>query len=228
MSGKIPDFPSPGGENSSYTLTFRGPQVSCDEKITDVTDTGVISNGSVYPFDVVWNITEQETAFSVRRLLDLRVPMHVLQPFDDPFHGIGANYGGNVSMLTCELISVAYNLSVSYIKGVRQITHTEQDPRPFQPLLSVDYNDTSVKNLSLSDGMIQQEHDWDKFAFADAALGGLAMHCDPAGSHQDIFNITLSNGTSVEILQSSEFLCFSNSKLATYFNLFGRPLTSIP
>lgn len=53
LSGEIAEFPSPDGQNSSYSLDFRGPQVSCETTAQNITVPGRLEDPWIL-FNTTW------------------------------------------------------------------------------------------------------------------------------------------------------------------------------
>lgn len=97
-------------------------------------------------------------------------------------------YEGNASMITCEPVSVMYDVRISYSKGQRKIVYTTSDPKPLtlqdaDPFLTSPIsswadirNDTDEYKKWAAD--IQSKRDeWNQWALLDVV--GRAMVSPP-------------------------------------------------
>ncbi|KAF1843229.1 uncharacterized protein K460DRAFT_407592 [Cucurbitaria berberidis CBS 394.84] len=218
ISGKILDFPSPAGENSSYTLEFRGPQLECDEKTIDSDDPEKFTkNHSLTPFTINWVPTKNLT---ITHLQDLRWYPRSGQPWTG---NRTVTYMGTANVLTCKPVSVLYSMDVSYLKGVRQIAYTKHDPYPLRPRTSLrfsnqskqsstslgtpDNSDLVLPNLEAWNNQVKQHLDiWTEWSLMITTLRPLEFSCENDEFLSDSARITLRNGTEVSgIYEARDF-----------------------
>jgi hypothetical protein len=175
FTGRIVEIPPPAGQNMSYTMTFRAPQVSCVETITNMTMQGppglekTLFNASWDPqlgspenenvtldfpspykavvFNSTWDTNDTFTLKQIRWF----------GGFHDNFVGSGNDsesssegqttvvYAGEQKDLICKACSMRFNLNLTYHNGIRHVSYATADP---QPLFNYANGTFSLQNVT--------------------------------------------------------------------------------
>lgn len=223
-SGRIADLTAPSGENASYHLEFRAPQLKCSEVVKNVTNVTVMRSIHGYGF-VEFNATVFSTTWNKNDSFNL-VQERFLGYFTTKLNSTH-NTVGRISefrTLSCQPQSALYNLNIFYVKGVQQSSFSIKDIKPFNldrngcfwVFDPPDYTAAScntdadsgiisaAQNISLGD-LKRTLESWNVFAPLDAMLQDMQYNYTisiaplivPAG------NFTLENGTVVTLKEIS-------------------------
>jgi hypothetical protein len=138
--GEILEMPAPpSGENSSYTLTFMGPQLWCTESVkpwnetaplfADATDTfqdlalgDPDQNNILLPGSLSWPVTQN-------KILGTLTCINSNGSWG-PTLGSEDGYLIEKSAMSCSERYVLYTANFTYVKGVRSLSHTMEDMSP--------------------------------------------------------------------------------------------------
>jgi hypothetical protein len=138
LSGKISDFPSPGGANSSYTITIPSPLVSCSQRIIENMG-GIGINGTRSPmarlpinhFSVSWSSRASNlTVESIQSIKRVKVP--------DQKDSDGKDFWEatvNKTVLECHPTLAQLVLNISYVEGIRHVAYVKENVQIFNPNL---------------------------------------------------------------------------------------------
>ncbi|KAF2745377.1 hypothetical protein M011DRAFT_479202 [Sporormia fimetaria CBS 119925] len=194
-AGDIVDLPPPVAQNLSYSLQFRAPQVSCVQKIANTTivmtrpepaPRGEVSIGihiddirfQPNVFESLWD-NDHTYTLTTRRFFGYYV--------DAPLDYSDTNYYELVRLkdrrfffateetnLTCETLSVLYDVDVTYVNGRQQLGYSMSDAQP----LSLGSNQFDVSNSGPTESgsaawrekLKSGLENWSVFSLADAPL----------------------------------------------------------
>jgi hypothetical protein len=178
-SGKISDFLSPGGANSSYTTIIPTPQMSCSERIIDLAHVNLADD----IFDdgkdtfVDWSHQpEYMTVQSVERI----------QRYND-FDRVW-RVSGTKNLLECRPTLAQLLLNIRYVEGTRHITYTTGNVQNFNPPLEFNFRyrgegNSSRVNSTESKRWTAEAREgariWNTWAVLDAALQAFEFRCSP-------------------------------------------------
>ncbi|KAH7380144.1 hypothetical protein BKA66DRAFT_609988 [Pyrenochaeta sp. MPI-SDFR-AT-0127] len=207
LSGEIIDMPSPEGQNSSYSLGFRAPQLSCQETITNSTVSGTLYDSRLV-FNSTWN---RESSLTITQTEQFGwYPMaNYTSPLNATF-----TFPIQTKALDCNPISVQYNVDISYVKGIRDIQYTRKDPQPlnFTDMAWYTFPWSETRKANITDVPVDTPEfkaweakvkedisTWNMFALLDASMPSLEYNWNQTGKFWvKKTNFTLSNGTQVE------------------------------
>jgi len=209
----------------SYALRFRGPQLSCaEEKFQNFTvlwseDDGAALLRSV--FNSTWFPVYNTYRLSKRRHLGSFYKYVISNPRnassdDDQFYLLVEQ-----SELVCTTVSVEYNLNVSYVDGIQQMSYSIKDPK-LLPMLHG--GNVSIVDLDSWEDIFRFEPiawgekfdtwptmlretllSWNEFTIAHSALTMMDKHFSVSvAPNYRFFKFTLENGTEVELRAVSE------------------------
>ncbi|KAJ8116808.1 hypothetical protein OPT61_g1851 [Boeremia exigua] len=217
-SGVISDIPRPSLDpNSTYFLSFTGPQLSCEQvNINELTSSSV-NLLSILP----------DTQSQGRTGFADGVVLSVTQSEVQGVSGCNSNASeAQIAVVTkgiqCRALYVQYDLNVTYVQGVRHLTYQMHslDPQP-EPIFNSSLTwDTGEKMQDIPDPAkflkslpdykqwVNELRDRLQFWNAHAMLSSMitsiravrSVYCaDASGSSQCARNFTTSNGTTVAI-----------------------------
>ncbi|KAF2652967.1 hypothetical protein K491DRAFT_780657 [Lophiostoma macrostomum CBS 122681] len=235
-SGRIVDLPAPRGENSSYHLEFRAPQLVCTESVRNTTNVTAADPRPIDTtvFSTTWNNNDSFT-LSQERFLGWFFP--------DSTQDTVARIS-EVRTLSCQPQSALYDLNISYVKGVQQSSYSIKDVQPFgledngcffvtnppeSTPASCNTNATTgsmfaVANISLAT-LKRTLESWNEFAPLDAMLQNMQYNYSVSNTLTSLpaGEFVLENGTAVPLLTIQELPSDAASSPAR-----GLPLPSIP
>jgi hypothetical protein len=206
-SGKISDFSSPGGANASYTMTIPTPQLSCSERVVDISETdGVLDGEDIWHFVVDW-IRESSvlvmpnlTITSVERLQWFQISEEEDSNSNETWVA-----SGNATLLVCQPTLTDLVLNVTYVEGTRYITHRTENVQDFNPELAFSFNYLVEPNLDPADTAesklwVAETREtvriWNIWALLDAALTAIEFKCNGASILTSPFGeSSMKNGT---------------------------------
>ncbi|KAL5115718.1 hypothetical protein ACEQ8H_006430 [Pleosporales sp. CAS-2024a] len=155
IHNQVFNLPVYSGENSTFNLQFRGPQLRCTSP-PDYNNTYPLEYHSGHALEV-----EDEISISSG---SLRTPVfvskwdHIRDSLDAPLYSITKHVPLNVtarrtptnvtsfqvsrltSEMTCKPESVLYNIKVSFPRGIQTIQHTTSDRRMLSPITEYSNN----------------------------------------------------------------------------------------
>jgi hypothetical protein len=195
--GEILDFPSPGGANSSYTLTIPTPQMSCSKQSVDISETeNIIGPASIEHFAIKWPRRSSSDGVTDPAILpNLTITwvssLRWYNTFQDETSNDTRTWvpSGNVDILTCQPMRARLNLNVTYVAGIRHVSYaTEVSQEAFIPKLgdSIHYmqkNGTGIKDIDLPETqnwlaeIREKSREWNSWAILDAAMRSLEFNC---------------------------------------------------
>ena len=220
-SGKISDFPSPGGANTSYTMTIPTPQLSCIERVVDISETnGVFDDGSTYHFSVDWIrqssalVMPNLTITSVERLQWVQIPKEDDSNSNDTWIPLG-----NATLLVCQPALSQLVLNVTYVEETRDISYRKENTQDFIPKLgfSLDYQEREGENhletpesKDWAADVKEAARIWNVWALLDAALQAMEFKCRATSimSQTPAQDPSMKNGTVVtfdDCMESGQF-----------------------
>jgi hypothetical protein len=200
LSGKISDFPSPGGGNSSYTTTIPCPQISCSQRIIENMDetgiSGTHAQGggfSINHFSVSWSpvfsfpdsLSPEEAILKVESIESIKfakVPDR--KDFDDV--DVWETLV-NKTVLECHPTITQLVLNLSYVEGIRHVAYVKENVQIFKPNLgsSLIYrtrkNQTRIGNPTYDTWAAEVKkiaQMWNIWAILDAALLAFEFKCE--------------------------------------------------
>jgi hypothetical protein len=154
------------GENSSYTLIFKGPLVQCSNSTParfTISDEGpdrdniVVYNGT-WPH---WNILDDRPVFSLtqRRVAGFYpAPIWLEHTCNESGSCIGLSYpfrNMSVTMvfeqqtLQCDAYTTIYSVNISYIKGIQRIEYTTDNAERLQHDDNLIFSWNTTGNLTM-------------------------------------------------------------------------------
>jgi hypothetical protein len=194
-SGKISDFPSPGGANSSYTTTIPGPLVSCSQRIIeDMSGVGIngttsqMKGFSFNHFSVSWS--SDSSSSGLANLTVESIESMKLVKVSDQKDSDGEDVWGalvNKTVLECHPTLAQLVLNISYVEGIRHIAYVKENVQIFNPNLGSDiiyrsqYNQTRIGNptYDLWTAKVKEiAQMWNIWAILDAALLAFEFECE--------------------------------------------------
>ncbi|KAF2275424.1 uncharacterized protein EI97DRAFT_434264 [Westerdykella ornata] len=182
-TGDIVDLSPPRvGQNVSYTMQFRGPQVSCVEQVTNITQEGDFNQVAI--FNTTWD-SNHTFVKSVHRYVGYFTESNHSNFVGDIFHlpdeeAPKTFLAIEQTQLRCDTFSMLYNLNISYERGVQQIKYSLTDAQPLQLRKRffayskpgrLDLPDISGKDFAQwPEVMKKLLESWSVFAIVDALL----------------------------------------------------------
>jgi hypothetical protein len=206
-SGKISDFPSPGGANASYTMTIPCPQLSCSQRVVDVSETsGVFDGEDIYHFIVDWVRRSSDlvmpsfTITSVERLQWFQIPKEENLNSNDTWIAFG-----NATLIVCQSVLSQLVLNITYVEETRGITYRTENVRDLNPKLGSSFNyrveqsqayvNTPESKLWVTETK-EVVRNWNIWALLDAALQAMEFKCRLTSSlSTPSLNPSIENGT---------------------------------
>jgi hypothetical protein len=206
LAGDILNMSSPEGQNSSYVLEYRIPQISCDRTVN--TTTMVYPNTSLNVFNSAWNASS-DAGFIITQL----------QEIGRVYKGTGQQSGeqGDVFVepgdfwestsfvvekteLLCRPTSAELHLNKSYRSGVQQLEYVKSDIQPLRIQTKMEFssNGDTPEFREWTSALKREFELWNTYAVLDAALLGVVYTWNVSsvwtegGSNVEV---TLSNGT---------------------------------
>lgn len=200
-------MPSPNGQNASYTLNFRAPQVSCEEKTTNYTVSGPLSTSWIM-FNSSW---DRYSSLTVTK--SQYYGWFPVATYDTASDGT-FTFLVQSKALECKPMSAQYKLNVSYLKGIREIQYTKQDtrPLPFNDDPRYTWHWPETRDPTIDDVPVDTPEfknwttrasemltSWNAFAILDASFQSMQYTWNQTGKFSTRrANFTLPNGTQVE------------------------------
>jgi hypothetical protein len=189
-SGKISDFPSPFGANSSYTTTILSPLVSCSQRTIEnmggLKINGTISHirrFSIDHFSVSWSSGAANlTVESIESMERAKVPD---QKNPNGFDIWKATV--NKTVLECHPTLAQLVLNISYVEGIRHIAYVTENVQVFNPNLGFGLQYQREKNQTRFDNptfdlwtaeVKKIAQMWNIWAILDAALQAFEFKCE--------------------------------------------------
>jgi hypothetical protein len=159
LNGEISTFPPTPAENMSYTLNFRGPQLSCETSFVDLSGYRSDQNDIPDTFNLKW----EDSSNSRPNLTIKSVPSGKFEQLIYDSNGPNSTYWigpVSLSIVTCRPVSVMYEVRIAYIKGNRQISYTKNDPQSFEPELIVWFPHETTRSKLESDLQTPEGKSW--------------------------------------------------------------------
>jgi hypothetical protein len=206
-SGRISDFPSPGGANASYTMTVPCPQLSCSQRVADISETnGVFDGEDVYHFIVDWVRRSSDlvmpnfTITSVERLQWFQIPKEGNPNSNDTWIAFG-----NATLLVCQPVLSQLVLNITYVEETRDITYRTENVGDLNPKLGLSFNyrveqsqarvNTPESKLWVTEAK-EVVRNWNIWALLDAALQAMEFKCKSTSSFPTLsLDLSMKNGT---------------------------------
>jgi hypothetical protein len=200
VSGKISDFPSPGGANSSYTTTIPSPLVSCSQRIIEDMS-GIVINDTIsqvgrFPVNhlsVSWSSDPWSpgaanlTVESIQSMKLAKVPDKKDSNGEDVLEAIM-----NKTVLECRPTLAQLVLNISYVEGIRHIAYVKENVQIFNPNLG---SGVKYRTQNGQDRTGNPAYDlwtsefrkilqtWNIWAILDAALLAFEFKCEENASY---------------------------------------------
>ncbi|KAJ8115503.1 hypothetical protein OPT61_g2868 [Boeremia exigua] len=166
-SGQIVPMAPLGGENSSYTLTFYGPQIQCanftlDKSLTP-TNPGIKGNRTVATYNATWPETRNLTNQSVFTLTKTRVVGYLPAPRWAERNCTGTTcsgrpwpaYNATVTMvleqqsMQCKAFVARYLVYMTYVRGIQNVEYRTYDTDRLQHEGSLAFGWNVTKNVTM-------------------------------------------------------------------------------
>jgi hypothetical protein len=155
-TNQVLSLPSYLGENSTYNIQFRAPQLRCNTTrynssiALQYDGSGFSHGGSTAPlltarvFESSWHLSDgnqRKRLFSVKRhrIMDYSFPL--------PFPRGNATYNASAEMeeLHCQPYSMRYSLNITHLGGVQYTKHSIEDPKLLQFPENTAFGDKTAK-----------------------------------------------------------------------------------
>jgi hypothetical protein len=184
MGDHIVSSPTYTGENSTYALQFRAPQVHCTASNSSLNvkwkSRSNASNENIIPsLDLKWeNNTQlvQKTRLNHAKTFVPSKNQSNHDALDDPLDAVL-----DVEGLSCQGQSLLFDLNITHMDGAQQISRRISDPQPMddisvEPPLTFYINDTTRKSYDLLPIRVDDPQDWNNWvAHASPIMNQLAL-----------------------------------------------------
>ncbi|KAF1842004.1 uncharacterized protein K460DRAFT_409441 [Cucurbitaria berberidis CBS 394.84] len=206
-------------------LPFRAPQLSCQETIKKSTILDS-EHTKLALFNITWDRKTSLTISQTKMLEWYPIASDVIlfySPDRYPSHNSTYTILIQTELLECQPITMQYNLSISYEKGVRQLEYSKNDSKPFHHDSNITFpwseaglsefpglniNSSEFKNWPSKVGEAIQN--WNVLALLDASLQTVEYQWYRTEFTLRPKNITLPNGTQVESRRSDAQTGYQN------------------
>jgi hypothetical protein len=175
-TGQIVPLRPLSSENSSYTMTFEGPQIKCRTEVTNITldSTALDSGAKLMLFNVTWSTQGFRTNRSVLQLSSI-VPKgffpgprllnktcdadgncggYIYPPLDATLSIILERY-----TLECDAYTTAYTVDFGYERGIQHIKYTTGSVQQLEHIVDNDFTWNATEHTELPN-TTQEYLDW--------------------------------------------------------------------
>lgn len=221
-SGRIADLTAPRGENASYQLEFRAPQLKCSETVKNVTSRPLTLPFNTTAFFTTWNKNDTFSLFQERYI-------GFFAPNFSIYHRTEILRVSEIKTLNCKPQSALFNLNISYVRGIQHASFSVKDVKPFRleengcffvygrsvfipASCNIDRRGrmTAAQNISLG-SLKRTLESWNVFAPLDAMLRNMQYNftIGSSVSSGSAGNFTLDNGTIIGLQRISENVVYT-------------------
>lgn len=131
IDGSLSDLPFQQGQNATYSLSFRAPQLSCQRNVTKETVRGMNSTTDDIPgFDSQFDTRQNRTG-------TFRVTSWRYKGLPVADKSVLSEFGVNpcdveieTTTLACTPHTMLYDLRIQNVNGIQSVTYTVKDPKP--------------------------------------------------------------------------------------------------